>query len=163
MANSTDYLLSVEGLTRVVRRLQGRRRPVPLRRQGELRVIIGPNGAGKTTVLDLISGRTRATAAHPVQGPEITGLQGARDRPRRHRPQVPDAVDLRKPHGVREPRDVVSARPQRVRARWFCSAPRGRRAASRRSAATSSCRPPRSAGRDARATARSSGWRSGCC
>ncbi len=30
--------------------------------RNELRVIIGPNGAGKTTVLDLICGKTRATA-----------------------------------------------------------------------------------------------------
>ena len=30
--------------------------------QNEVRVVIGPNGAGKTTVLDLICGRTRATA-----------------------------------------------------------------------------------------------------
>ncbi|OZI66818.1 urea ABC transporter ATP-binding protein UrtD [Bordetella genomosp. 11] len=30
--------------------------------KGELRVVIGPNGAGKTTVLDLICGRTKATA-----------------------------------------------------------------------------------------------------
>ncbi|WP_232468126.1 urea ABC transporter ATP-binding protein UrtD [Bordetella genomosp. 13] len=30
--------------------------------RGELRVVIGPNGAGKTTVLDLICGRTKATA-----------------------------------------------------------------------------------------------------
>ena len=28
----------------------------------ELRAVIGPNGAGKTTVLDLICGRTKATA-----------------------------------------------------------------------------------------------------
>jgi urea transport system ATP-binding protein len=30
--------------------------------ENEIRVIIGPNGAGKTTVLDLICGRTKATA-----------------------------------------------------------------------------------------------------
>lgn len=30
--------------------------------QNEIRVVIGPNGAGKTTVLDLICGRTKATA-----------------------------------------------------------------------------------------------------
>jgi len=30
--------------------------------KGETRVVIGPNGAGKTTVLDLICGRTKATA-----------------------------------------------------------------------------------------------------
>jgi urea transport system ATP-binding protein len=32
--------------------------------QDELRALIGPNGAGKTTVLDLISGRTRASAGN---------------------------------------------------------------------------------------------------
>ena len=30
--------------------------------RNEVRVVIGPNGAGKTTVLDLICGKTRATA-----------------------------------------------------------------------------------------------------
>src|SRR6201988_1598200 len=30
--------------------------------ENEIRVIIGPNGAGKTTVLDLICGKTKATA-----------------------------------------------------------------------------------------------------
>lgn len=30
--------------------------------EGELRVILGPNGAGKTTLMDLVSGKTAATA-----------------------------------------------------------------------------------------------------
>ncbi|MEM9047151.1 MAG: urea ABC transporter ATP-binding protein UrtD [Pseudomonadota bacterium] len=29
--------------------------------EGELRVVLGPNGAGKTTMMDLVSGKTRAT------------------------------------------------------------------------------------------------------
>jgi urea transport system ATP-binding protein len=41
----------------------------------ELRAVIGPNGAGKTTVLDLISGRTRASAGSiKFKGRELIGM-----------------------------------------------------------------------------------------
>ena len=41
----------------------------------EIRVIIGPNGAGKTTVLDLICGRTKATAGSiTFHGRDLTKL-----------------------------------------------------------------------------------------
>jgi urea transport system ATP-binding protein len=41
----------------------------------ELRVVIGPNGAGKTTVLDLICGKTKATAGSiQFRGKELTKL-----------------------------------------------------------------------------------------
>jgi urea transport system ATP-binding protein len=41
----------------------------------EIRVIIGPNGAGKTTVLDLICGRTKASAGSiKYKGQELTKL-----------------------------------------------------------------------------------------
>ena len=41
----------------------------------ELRAVIGPNGAGKTTVLDLICGKTRATAGSiRFQGIELTRM-----------------------------------------------------------------------------------------
>ncbi|MEO0993802.1 MAG: urea ABC transporter ATP-binding protein UrtD [Pseudomonadota bacterium] len=40
---------------------------------GELRVILGPNGAGKTTMMDLVSGRTRATEGKvTLHGEDIT-------------------------------------------------------------------------------------------
>lgn len=43
--------------------------------ENELRVIIGPNGAGKTTVLDLICGKTKATAGSiEFRGIELTRL-----------------------------------------------------------------------------------------
>ncbi|MDD2054016.1 urea ABC transporter ATP-binding protein UrtD [Pseudomonas putida] len=43
--------------------------------RNELRVVIGPNGAGKTTVLDLICGKTRATAGSiQFDGRELTRL-----------------------------------------------------------------------------------------
>ncbi|MDE1942857.1 MAG: urea ABC transporter ATP-binding protein UrtD [Betaproteobacteria bacterium] len=43
--------------------------------ENELRVIIGPNGAGKTTVLDLICGKTKATAGTiEFKGIELTRL-----------------------------------------------------------------------------------------
>ncbi|NCO15947.1 MAG: urea ABC transporter ATP-binding protein UrtD [Alphaproteobacteria bacterium] len=60
-AHTTNFLLSVEGLTvsfdgfKAVDDLSFYVDP------DEIRVIIGPNGAGKTTVLDLICGRTRAS------------------------------------------------------------------------------------------------------
>src|SRR3954469_2061819 len=42
----------------------------------ELRAVIGPNGAGKTTVLDLISGRTRASAGSVLfKGNELLGMR----------------------------------------------------------------------------------------
>ena len=43
--------------------------------RGELRVIIGPNGAGKTTVLDLICGKTKASAGTiKFKGAELTKM-----------------------------------------------------------------------------------------
>ena len=84
--------------------------------ENEIRVIIGPNGAGKTTVLDLICGKTKATSGSiQFRGQELTEAEGEPDRAGRRRPQVPDAVDLRRSHGVREPGDFLSARPHRVR------------------------------------------------
>ena len=62
MAQASDFVLVVEGLTvsfdgfKAVDDLSLYIDP------NECRVIIGPNGAGKTTVLDLICGRTKATA-----------------------------------------------------------------------------------------------------
>jgi urea transport system ATP-binding protein len=44
--------------------------------QNELRAVIGPNGAGKTTVLDLISGRTRASSGSILfKGRELIGMR----------------------------------------------------------------------------------------
>ncbi|MEL6509977.1 MAG: urea ABC transporter ATP-binding protein UrtD [Pseudomonadota bacterium] len=62
LGNNPNYVLAVEGLTvsfdgfKAVDDLSFYVEP------NECRVIIGPNGAGKTTVLDLICGRTKATA-----------------------------------------------------------------------------------------------------
>ncbi|CAB3741081.1 urea ABC transporter ATP-binding protein UrtD [Paraburkholderia rhynchosiae] len=43
--------------------------------RNEVRVVIGPNGAGKTTVLDLISGKTRATSGSiKFKGLELTRM-----------------------------------------------------------------------------------------
>ena len=104
--------------------------------EGELRVIIGPNGAGKTTVLDLICGRTKVSAGSiKFKDQEITELQGARDRPPRHRPQVPDPVHLRGPHRLRESRNLVSARPRRRRRAVLEAHRRGASSASREIAA----------------------------
>ena len=44
--------------------------------RNEVRVVIGPNGAGKTTVLDLICGKTRATAGSiQFEGRELTKMR----------------------------------------------------------------------------------------
>ena len=92
--------------------------------KGELRVIIGPNGAGKTTVLDLICGRTRVSEGSiKFKNQEITGLQGAADRPPRHRPQIPDADDLRGSHRLREPRALDAASAATSSARCSGTAP----------------------------------------
>ena len=76
MASNIDHLLAVEGLTvsfdgfRAVDDLS-----FTLDR-GEIRVVIGPNGAGKTTVLDLICGRTQATAGSiKFEGAELTRMK----------------------------------------------------------------------------------------
>ena len=72
----TDYLLAVEGLTVS---FDGFRAVDDLSfylDRNEIRVVIGPNGAGKTTVLDLICGRTKATAGSiKFEGAELTKMK----------------------------------------------------------------------------------------
>ncbi len=76
MASNTDHLLAVEGLTVS---FDGFRAVDDLSfylDRGEIRVVIGPNGAGKTTVLDLICGRTQATAGSiRFEGAELTRMK----------------------------------------------------------------------------------------
>jgi len=76
MQTNADYLLAVEGLTVS---FDGFRAVDDLSfylDSNEIRVIIGPNGAGKTTVLDLICGRTRATAGSvSFKGYELTKMR----------------------------------------------------------------------------------------
>ncbi len=62
MSSNTDFLLSIENLTVSFDGFKAVDDLTLYIDKGELRVIIGPNGAGKTTVLDLISGKTKATA-----------------------------------------------------------------------------------------------------
>jgi ABC-type hemin transport system ATPase subunit len=86
----------------------------------ELRVVIGPNGAGKTTLLDLICGKTKPTAgSDQVQVPRSRRDDRVPDHAARHRPQVPEPLGLRGPHGLREPRDLVSAAARPARALLF--------------------------------------------
>ena len=59
---NTSFLLAVEGLTVSFDGFKAVDDLSFYVDKDEIRVIIGPNGAGKTTVLDLICGRTRATA-----------------------------------------------------------------------------------------------------
>ena len=62
MSSNTDFLLSIEDLTVSFDGFKAVDSLTLYIDKGELRVIIGPNGAGKTTVLDLISGKTKATS-----------------------------------------------------------------------------------------------------
>jgi len=76
MAPETNTLLAVEGLTVS---FDGFRAVDDLSfylDRNEIRVVIGPNGAGKTTVLDLIYGRTKATAGSiKFEGAELTKMK----------------------------------------------------------------------------------------
>lgn len=62
MPSDTDFLLAIEDLTVSFDGFKAVDALTLYIEKGELRVIIGPNGAGKTTVLDLISGKTKATS-----------------------------------------------------------------------------------------------------
>lgn len=57
-----DFVLAVEGLTVSFDGFKAVNNLSFYVEENEIRVIIGPNGAGKTTVLDLICGKTKATA-----------------------------------------------------------------------------------------------------
>jgi len=62
MSSNTDFLLAVEGLTVSFDGFKAVDNLSFYVDNDEIRVMIGPNGAGNTTVLDLICGRTKATA-----------------------------------------------------------------------------------------------------
>jgi len=76
MANSTDFLLALEGVTVSFDGFKAVNDLNLYVDKDELRVIIGPNGAGKTTVLDLICGRTRLSSGSiRFKDQEISGLR----------------------------------------------------------------------------------------
>jgi urea transport system ATP-binding protein len=62
LGSNTDFLLAVESLTVSFDGFKAVDDLSFYIDENEIRVIIGPNGAGKTTVLDLICGRTKASA-----------------------------------------------------------------------------------------------------
>ena len=62
MSSNTDFILSIEDLTVSFDGFKAVDKLNLYLDKNEIRVVIGPNGAGKTTVLDLICGKTRATA-----------------------------------------------------------------------------------------------------
>ncbi len=75
MTAETNFLLAVEGLSVSFDGFKAVDDLSFYVDQNEIRVIIGPNGAGKTTVLDLICGRTRASAGSVTfRGHELTRL-----------------------------------------------------------------------------------------
>lgn len=70
-----DFLLAVEGLTVSFDGFKAVNDLSFYVDENEIRVIIGPNGAGKTTVLDLICGKTAATAGSiKFRGQELTRM-----------------------------------------------------------------------------------------
>ncbi len=70
-----DFVLAVEGLTVSFDGFKAVNDLSFYVDEEEIRVIIGPNGAGKTTVLDLICGKTRATAGSiKFRGKELTKM-----------------------------------------------------------------------------------------
>ena len=74
-ATQNDFLLAVEGLTVSFDGFKAVDDLSFYVDRNEIRVIIGPNGAGKTTVLDLICGKTRATAGSiRFEGRELTKM-----------------------------------------------------------------------------------------
>ncbi len=76
MANNTDFLLALEGVTVSFDGFKAVNDLNLYIDKGELRVIIGPNGAGKTTVLDLICGRTRLSSGSiKFKDEEISNLK----------------------------------------------------------------------------------------
>ena len=76
LASNTNYLLAVEGLTVSFDGFKAVDDLSFYVDNDEIRVIIGPNGAGKTTVLDLICGRTKATAGSVrFKGKELLSLR----------------------------------------------------------------------------------------
>ena len=76
MANSTDYLLAVEGLTVSFDGFKAVNDLSFYVDSNEIHVIIGPNGAGKTTVLDLICGRTKASGGSiKFRNRELTAMK----------------------------------------------------------------------------------------
>ena len=111
-----DFLLSVEGLTVSFDGFKAVNDLSFYVEENEIRVIIGPNGAGKTTVLDLICGKTKATSGQiHFRDKDLTKMKENQIVPSRRRPQIPDAVDLRRSHGVRKSGDFIPARPYGVR------------------------------------------------
>jgi urea transport system ATP-binding protein len=62
MDANTNFILAAEGLTVSFDGIKAVDDLNIYIEKGEVRAVIGPNGAGKTTVLDLISGRTRASS-----------------------------------------------------------------------------------------------------
>ncbi|AWJ86375.1 urea ABC transporter ATP-binding protein UrtD (plasmid) [Azospirillum sp. TSH58] len=76
MANNTDYLLAVEGLTVSFDGFKAVNDLSFYVDSNEIHVIIGPNGAGKTTVLDLICGRTKASGGSiKFRNRELTAMK----------------------------------------------------------------------------------------
>ncbi|WP_372396390.1 urea ABC transporter ATP-binding protein UrtD [Azospirillum sp. HJ39] len=76
MANPTDYLLAVEGLTVSFDGFKAVNDLSFYVDSNEIHVIIGPNGAGKTTVLDLICGRTKASGGSiKFRNKELTAMK----------------------------------------------------------------------------------------
>ncbi|HEY8926670.1 MAG TPA: urea ABC transporter ATP-binding protein UrtD [Polyangia bacterium] len=76
MNADSNFILAVEGLTVSFDGFKAVDDLSLYIEKNEVRAVIGPNGAGKTTVLDLISGRTRASDGEvKFNGHDLIGLR----------------------------------------------------------------------------------------
>ena len=132
---------------------------------GEMRAIIGPNGAGKTTMMDVVTGKTRPDTGDVFFDGSLRPhpARRDRDRPARHRPQVPEADRVRHPHGRGQSRARAQERPARAHDPVLARDRRGGEPHRQHPRD----HPPVGAARTRRRhrcrTARSSGSRSACC
>ncbi len=127
MPPETDFLLARRGPDCLVRRIPRRRRPVSLPRpQRNPRHHRTERRRQDHRAGSDLRPHQSDQRIDQVQGPGTDPHEGARDRPRRHRPEVPDAVDLRRSYGVREPRNLLPPRPLGFRRTRLSPRRRGR-------------------------------------
>ena len=162
---STSALLYLSGVTVSFDGFKALNNLSLLVEPGEMRAIIGPNGAGKTTMMDVITGKTR-----PDEGEVV--FDGKSDLTKLDEADIATlgiGRKFQKPtvfenHTVRDNLLLALAGPRNWYRLLLAAPTQGRE----RAAGGDPFHHPHGtaaahAGRQALATARSSGWRSACC